>query len=181
MAGPSGRAGRGASLVVTNARPGPYQVTFGAVPYYNTPAPQTNQLVPSGSILFAGNYVMTDTNNNGMSDAWEQAAFGAVDPNRTPSTDTDSDGFTDLAEFVAGTDPNQPTSALELNPPIKLVNGSVRLQWKSIPGRAYRVQFTTDHVHWFNATDWTLATSSAMSRTEPPSSGAVFYRIQVQP
>ncbi len=183
MAGPSGRAGQGASLVITNARPGTYQVAFGDVPYYRTPSPQTNDLDPSGEVVFHGVYSLSDVNNNGMADEWEQATFGAVAPNRTRFTDTDGDGVTDYAEFVAGTDPNQPTSYLHLIQPIRLLNGSVRLQWPTVPGRAYRLQFTTDRIRWLNATDWTLATSSSLGHVESlvPQAGVIFYRVEVQP
>jgi hypothetical protein len=182
LAGPSGRSGQGENLVLTNARPGTYQIAFGDVPFYTTPPPQTNTLQPSGSILFQGNYVMIDANNNGMSDAWEQTQFGAVSPARNRATDTDRDGFTDYAEFVAGTDPNQPTSALRLHEPIKLVNNSVRLQWPSVPGRGYRVQISHDGVTWFNATNWLLANSTGSSYTELVDlPGATFYRVEVQP
>ncbi len=183
MAGPSGKQGQGASLVITNARPGTYQVAFGDVPYFRTPPGQTNVLDPSGAIRFEGNYVMTDQNDNGMADGWEQANFGGVSPGRTRTTDTDGDGFTDYAEFVAGTDPNQPTSYLRLNQPIRLLNGSIRFQWPTVPGRAYRLQFTPDYVRWFNVSDWTLATSTSLGQVEYPVSqpAAIAYRVEVQP
>jgi hypothetical protein len=182
MAGPSGRSGQGASLIVTNAKPGNYQITFGDVPFFITPAPQTNALSPSGKISFRGQYTMADTNNNGMADTWEQANFGSVSGGRTQFTDTDGDGFTDYAEFQAGTDPNQPTSSLQLNSPVKLVNGTLRLQWPAVPGRAYRVEERVGNGPWTPVSDWMLATSTLMSHTEAPiEPGATFFRVQVQP
>lgn len=49
-----------------------------------------------------------DGNGNGLPDDWEQRHFNqtAVDP----AADLDGDGFTNLAEFEAGTDPNQAAS-----------------------------------------------------------------------
>ena len=46
-----------------------------------------------------------DTNHNGMADAWE-SAFGITDP----FGDADGDGFSNLDEYLAGTDPNDPNS-----------------------------------------------------------------------
>jgi hypothetical protein len=182
MSGPSGRSGQGASLVLTNAKPGNYQITFGDVPFFTTPAPQTNALSPSGTISFRGQYLMADTNNNGMADGWEQANFGSASSGRTRFTDTDADGFTDYAEFQAGTDPNQPTSTLRLNSPVKLVNGTVRLQWPAVPGRAYRVEARVNGGAWTPISDWALATSTSMSHTEAATvPGPTFFRVVVQP
>jgi hypothetical protein len=46
-----------------------------------------------------------DANHNGLPDAWEQA-FGVSDPQGDP----DGDGFTNLQEYLAGTDPLDPSS-----------------------------------------------------------------------
>jgi hypothetical protein len=46
-----------------------------------------------------------DANHNGLPDSWEQA-FGITDPNG----DADGDGFTNLQEYLAGTDPLDPNS-----------------------------------------------------------------------
>ena len=83
---------------------------FGDVPYYQTPAAQTNTLAAGGTVNFTGNYTFLDANHNGISDAWEMDYFGSVATNRTQLTDTDHDGMTDYAEFIAGTDPIDPAS-----------------------------------------------------------------------
>ena len=66
---------------------------------------------------------------------------------------------------------------------MKLVNGSVRLQWPSVPGRAYRVEASADGVAWSTVVDWSLATSSTMSHTTPAAgvAGQNFFRVQVRP
>jgi hypothetical protein len=48
-----------------------------------------------------------DTDHDGMADAWEQAHFGNLDRGSPTdsSSDFDSDGYTDLEEFLNGTDP----------------------------------------------------------------------------
>jgi pectate lyase len=52
----------------------------------------------------------TDKDNDGMPDAWEQAYFGST--SRGSSTDSkadfDSDGYTDLEEYLNGTNPTAP-------------------------------------------------------------------------
>lgn len=182
MSGPRSRSGAGLGQVITNAQPGPYRISFGDVPYYTTPAPQTNELAPLGTVMFQGNYTMADANNNGMADAWEVEQFGSVSPTRTRFTDTDGDGFTDFAEFNAGTNPTQPTSTLRLLPPVRVANELARLEWPSVPGRAYLVEGTADGVHWSPASGWILASGTLTTFSPSGGPGAPYlFRIQVRP
>jgi hypothetical protein len=182
MSGPRSRTGQGASFVLTNAPPGQYRITFGDVPFYNTPPVQTNTLSPLGAITFQGNYTMADANNNGISDAWEQANFGGVSPTRTKSSDTDGDGFTDYAEFVSGTDPGQPNSTLRLETPVSLAGGGVRLEWPAVPGRAYLVEGSSSGANWTPVSGWILATGNVATFTPPTvSNGPYLFRLQVRP
>jgi hypothetical protein len=48
-----------------------------------------------------------DRNNNGLNDAWEMLFQGS---SLTPNEDSDGDGFSNLAESRAGTNPLDPTS-----------------------------------------------------------------------
>jgi hypothetical protein len=55
-------------------------------------------------------HALTDTNTNGLSDDWEKAfnggqLFSAANPNHAPTADPDADGWTNLQEATAGTDP----------------------------------------------------------------------------
>ena len=181
MSGPRSRTGQGTSFLLTNAPPGPYRITFGDVPFYNTPPVQTNTLNPLGTVVFQGNYTMTDANNNGMSDAWEQANFGVVSPTRTKSSDTDGDGYTDYAEFVAGTNPGQPNSTLRLDTPVSLTGGGVRLEWPAVPGRAYLVEGSSNGTTWTPVSGWILATGNLATFSPPTGPGApTMYRLQVK-
>ncbi|MBL9126930.1 MAG: PD40 domain-containing protein [Verrucomicrobiales bacterium] len=49
-----------------------------------------------------------DLDGNGMDDVWEAAVFGRTGAD--PDADPDGDGFSNLAEFEAGTDPARPES-----------------------------------------------------------------------
>ena len=181
MSGPRSRVGQGTSFVLTNAPPGQYRITFGDVPYYNTPPEQTNTLSPLGTVVFQGNYTMVDANNNGMSDAWEQANFGVVSPTRTKASDTDGDGFTDYAEFVSGTDPGQPNSTLRLDAPVALAGGGARLDWPAVPGRAYLVEGSSNGKTWTPVSAWILANGNVATFTPPSGPGApTMFRLQVK-
>jgi hypothetical protein len=183
LSGPVSQSGRGLSLTLTNAPPGQYQVQFGAVPYYNAPAAQTNLLASGQTIVFNGNYSFADANANGMSDVWEQAYFGEISPGRTAATDTDSDGMTDFGEFAAGTHPGQPGSRLALQTLETLPDGGMQLKWASINGRAYRVEGSADAVTWNAVSDWIVAngTSSSFRLPALTPGGPFLFRLEVRP
>jgi hypothetical protein len=183
LTGPSGRTGRGRWLAITNAAPGQYTLQYGDVPYYATPASQTDTLVAGGTITFIGNYTFADANTNGMSDAWEASQFGEVSLGRTQTTDTDGDGATDYAEFVGGTDPGNAIDYLRLNAPLFEPGGNLRFTWTSSRGRSYRLLWSPDLQTWTPFSDWVRATSTAASLTVQPPSAAphAFFRIEVLP
>ncbi len=177
------RSGHGLSQIFTNLPPDSYEVKFEPVPYFVTPEPSTNGLVAGVTNRMGGVYTMVDVNANGMSDAWEMARFGAVAPDRTRQTDTDGDGFTDLAEFYAGTDPNQPNSVLAIAKPLVLSGPLLRFQWPSTAGRSYQLQ-GWDGVHdWIPMSSWIRASSdTATVIIPPPAEGDPhMFRVEVQP
>src|SRR5207247_7540731 len=115
---------------------------------YRTPPSHTNLVSSAVPVIVQGDYTFSDANNTGISDAWEQKFFGAVSTDRTQMTDTDGDGATDYAEFIAGTDPNNANSVLALAPPASQPNGSLAFNWPTVPGRAYRLEGSADLVNW---------------------------------
>lgn len=177
--GPFTYRGSGVSFLNTNAPPGEYTVTFSNVAYFATPAPQTANLSQGAALTFTGNYTFTDANANSMSDEWEQANFGSVSPSRTQNSDTDLDGMTDYAEFIAGTLPNNPASTLRLLKPLPQSTGATRFEWPVVNGRRYRVHGSTNLQSWSALTEWTRANGTVLSHTMPAGSAIQFLRIEV--
>ena len=177
------QSGVALSVTISNLPAARYVLRFGDVPYYQTPADLTNTLTAGGTVNFTGKYTFFDVNTNGISDSWERNYFSSVSTNRTQLTDTDGDGMTDYAEFIAGTDPNNASSVLELTPPAAQPNGDLRFDWPSVPGRAYRLAASTDLVNWMPLSDWIGATTTTSSVVLAPqtNSASYFYRLEVRP
>jgi len=85
-----------------------------------------------------------DTDNDGVTDVFEQIHYGHVTSNTDGTGDLDGDGSTDLAETIAGTDPTDSSSVFRiLSSSSSLLdveqNVEVTLTWSSVPGREYTV------------------------------------------
>jgi hypothetical protein len=170
--------GKGLGQVVTNASPGQYIIEYVPVPFYVTPSSQTNTLGSGGSILFQGDYTFPDANQNGISDLWEDRYFGAVSPGRTRSTDTDGDGMTDYAEFIASTDPLSPVSPFRVS--TQLSNSVCRLTWPSEVGQQFRIYLSTNYTTWGQWGTLLTATTAQCSVTLPasPPGAPALFRVE---
>lgn len=182
LSGPSGRSGTGRSQLITNAASGQYIMQYGDVPYYITPANQTNTLAGGGTITFTGNYTFTDTNTNGIPDVYESEKFGIIDFTRTATTDTDHDGLSDWAEFIAGTDPMNPPPPFRLTAQL-LPNNLLRLAWPSVTNHTYRVHASSNAVAWSPQSAWFASTGTNASYTiSTATNGALkFFRVEAAP
>jgi len=182
LTGPVNQSGTALTTTVSNAPPGSYTVQFSDVAFYQTPVAQSNTLAACGTLNFTGNYSFIDVNHNGISDAWEKYYFGSVTTNRTQFTDTDGNGMSDYAKFIAGTNPTNPASKFVILSATVQSNRLFQLQWAAIPGRVYQVQGLTNHAPWVPLSDWVQASSSPMSYSETNlSRGSHLFRVQVRP
>jgi subtilisin family serine protease len=183
LTGPVTRQGQGWSAIFANVPVGQYVVTFKPVAYYLTPAPMTNILTATKSLRFDARYGMTDANANSMPDEWELEHFGTVDDVHLSDTDTDADGASDLAEFIAGTNPTDASSCLRLAIPLTIDGNRLRLEWPSVPGRAYRIESATDIGQWKVLSDWmnSAGTSGSYELDAATNTTVRFFRLAVRP
>jgi len=70
-----------------------------------------------------------DTDQDGLSDAWETDALGGTGAD--PDGDADSDGVLNIEEYVAGTDPGDETGYLKLEN--RLQNGRILVELQTVP------------------------------------------------
>lgn len=137
---------------------------------------------------------LSDTNHNGMDDAWERL-YGVSDPNGDP----DQDGMTNLQEYLAGTNPQDGNSWLRVGKIVGDASQHMILTWPSIGGVRYRVLYSNGDANGnFNGTFVPIVRSvesemaagavgspSSLSFTDDFSltgasvNGKRFYRIQV--
>ncbi|HZI30858.1 MAG TPA: choice-of-anchor J domain-containing protein, partial [Candidatus Binatia bacterium] len=170
------------SITISNLPAADYVVQFGDVPYYQSPPGQTNTLAVGGTVSFNGNYGFIDVNSNNISDSWERDYFGSATVNRTQLTDTDGDGMTDYAEFIAGTNPTNAASNFRFLSAEMQTNREVNLRFSTVPGRLYQLESSTNLQAWETNAPWLQAGSGTMSlKATNNAPGVRFYRVQVRP
>jgi len=120
---------------------------------------------------------MVDQNVNGMSDIWEWAnGATAVDPNADP----DGDGFSNLKEALAGTDPFDSNSYPHI--PVMLyspTNFSVTLPCTL--GKQYQLQSITGlgSTNWVVETNQVVRVGINVTLTVPMTTAMKFYRVGI--
>ena len=124
-----------------------------------------------GDILYYGPYVLTVDGPGRTYEDWAAANFTEpelADPAISGrAADPDGDGLTNWEEFLAGTDPNDADSVLQLTG-VRRVAGGLALQWKSEPGRSYRLALAESLAGPFLPLEQpVLATTEAESVTLP--------------
>ncbi len=88
-----------------------------------------------------------DTDDDGLPDAWELTNLGTLDGD--PDDDADGDGTTDLEEYLAGTDPNDSSSALVItNYTPAPGNTFATLTWRTVMTRNYFIEQSPDLNTW---------------------------------
>jgi hypothetical protein len=123
----------------------------------------------------------TDTDGDGLPDAWEQDTAGNLAAQST-ATDADADGSAAIAEYLFDTRPFDPLSVLQFSG-TGLAGPLTTLEFTSSPLRRYAVHASTDLAVWsvivpqFNPAPGTTTTVSF-----PTAAGLRrFYRIVATP
>ncbi|MDB6029248.1 MAG: phosphohydrolase [Verrucomicrobiales bacterium] len=185
----------------TNSRPlrglnynfDPFNGTITYLPAHRYRGPDQFTYQVSDSVANSGvaNFALTviappDTNTNGLPDAWE-TTYGITDPN----ADADGDGQSNLAEYLANTNPTNGTSVLKIIGATHQESGLFDLTWASIGGTRYRIQSTptltntfTDLIRFIDVEmdSAPYGSPSTQSFTDTTQTNASrFYRVKVTP
>jgi len=112
---------------------------------------------------------------------WATRIFGNSGlPSASPGADPDHDGLTNAAEYAAGTDPLDPSSALRLLQ-IALTASQATIGWQSVPSKQYVLESATNVAGpWTDATSVLASTSSAQATVaRTPADPPTFFRVRV--
>lgn len=124
--------------------------------------------------VWVGDTVVADVRD--ASDDWKEHFFGGpLAALAAPEVDADGDGFSNLQEYIVGTDPGvRDWSA-------RVQNGRAVFRWVGETGRTYRIESTEDFLGWNAATGQITGQDAFLEYQEPdPSPKARFYRLKVQ-
>jgi hypothetical protein len=125
----------------------------------------------------------TDSDNDGLPDAWEISFFGSIGaPQAAPDADADGDGATNLQEFQAGTRPNDASSTLRVIA-VRLSGNNVEVDFASAAGKTYRLE-RSEAVQggmWNPVSGAVLGTGEVLRITDSVGVGlpARFYRVSL--
>jgi subtilisin family serine protease len=126
---------------------------------------------------------MVDTDSNGLPDWWELEYFGHL-TGTDPNADPDHDGMSNLAEWVAGTNPTNAASCLQLTVLSATNSNAVVLGWPSVAGKTYWLERSTNLLTGFNSIVSTNIAATAPTNTQTDTAvlpgNARFYRVGVE-
>jgi hypothetical protein len=115
----------------------------------------TNRAILSGVLSKTGQLtVLEDTDGDRLPDIWEEANGYDPDTPGDGEKDVDGDGMTAREEYVAGTDPNDETSYLNLDQ-VTRDEGITQIEFLAVSNKSYTVQFkeSAGHGVWTRLAD----------------------------
>lgn len=122
-----------------------------------------------------------DSDGDGLPDDWEIAHFGSLA--HAPNADADGDGISNLDEWRAGTDPNDPQSGFAFISVAPHPQGGLEVKWASVPEKSYVLQRSGNPLAGFTEV------ASGQAATPPVNAyrdatatgvGPFFYRLRIE-
>ena len=161
-----------------NATGSSLQLRFVAL-YGNEP---TNWFVATPTAAASNDPNAYDSDGDGLPDSWELQYFSSVnDPQAAPNADPDGDGFNNLQEYLAGTNPLDPNSYLKIDS-ATVTGNTTTLSFTAVAGKTYTVLYRNNlnAGTWLKLADVPAQTSTGPITVNDPTAGgsaARFYRL----
>ena len=107
----------------------------------------TGDVDRSNNVALAAVWLWVDADEDGIADGFEdEYAFLSSTNAADADADYDNDGASNLAEFLAGTDPDDPASCLSVSGVDMLATNGMRIAWDAVSNRFYAVDHSTNLV-----------------------------------
>jgi Matrixin len=122
-----------------------------------------------------------DNYNEGIPDSWRRSYFGSVNPSvgakHHAADDADGDGYSNLQEYLLGSNPTNKLSNLR----ITSITAS-GIQWQSKAREVYEVSSCSNFTAWTRATSPVVATNSTgTAGWDSAGSARQFFRVERVP
>jgi hypothetical protein len=150
--------------------------------YYRVSITPNDGLADGQTFTTAALLVPADADGNGVNDDWELQYFGSIGID--PSADPDGDGMSNLAEFLAGTDPTNNASAFFITS-IGTSGSNIVVNFTTVAGNRYELQRSEDATSgsWMPVASNIVGTGGTVAATEV--GGAThanrIYRVRLFP
>jgi Tol biopolymer transport system component len=120
-----------------------------------------------------------DTDGDGLPDWWERANFSTL--KYGSADDFDGDGFSNGAEFRAGTNPIDAASSLTIKSIQTTTDSARRIVWNTAPGKRYvlETKSAVDAAQWTQVGNTFTADSNEAAVIDANTVAPAYYRIRL--
>lgn len=117
-----------------------------------------------------------DEDGDGLPNNWEKQ-FNLAEA----LTDSDKDGFNNIAEFIAGTNPTNPAAFFSVTDNALSTTGGFVVEWISVPDRQYSVMWSRDLNQDFQLLETGLEhPQNSYTDTVHGADSQIYYKVNVQ-
>jgi hypothetical protein len=140
----------------------------------------TDGYVIADAVMFSSPAATSDLDSDQLPDWWERWHF-LSETAANPAADSDSDGRSNLIEYLTGCDPCCGASRFDARLAIDEQAGGCGLRWPSTAGRTYRIEASPDCKSWQTLLANIPATPPENHHSAPVTATTRFFRVLLEP